>query len=207
MNEHEKKHQELHQDPELEGLEDDFADLVALMAEDREAQDPGDHFFEALHDDILAELEPRGSEVLGGGRVVDVRPLEESPSLWERLRGFWGGSPTVAYAGVMALALLGIVLWSNGQKSATSVSPDAGDFVAASEDLRPPANIVPHSLDKAEIEELRMLASRMKFDIDSENSWLDDDVESLDFEGSLEGLSDDELEGLERLMDRTLQEG
>jgi hypothetical protein len=159
----------------------EWGELEALLRQDSAAQDPGDHFFEAMHDDIMAQLPAQQPVELPGG-VAQVNPAAPSTPWFRRLVEGFGRRPTLAWGAVMAVALLGLVFWPAEQASGpVAPAPSTSPGAVAQQDLT-----------EAEVEELRQLAAEMKIDILSEeDGW--GAVAQEDAEASLGGFGQEDL--------------
>ena len=69
-----------HDEQDLDSFElsEDFSDIEALFGEHRDAVDPGDHFFEALEQDIMSDVArtPQGDQPVDAAPPVQTEPPE-----------------------------------------------------------------------------------------------------------------------------------
>jgi len=163
--------------PEAAAELDELRAVQGALRGDREARSPGPHFFEALHADIMAELDSGdapGVVELQGGEVAPMAPAAEGQSWFAWLRALLIDRPSVSYGFGMALALLGIVLWALA--GAGDVRPGSSEVaVGADAGTDLPAAVA--KLPAAEREELRAMAAQIDIDVLDEDDDEDDGVE------------------------------
>ncbi len=182
------------------------AEMKALFARTREAQDPGDHFFEAMQGDILSQLD---APVQMRGELAPARVAESATPWWRRFLAAFSQNPTLAYGGVMAAALLALVFWPLETVTPLDPSPEvAGTDALPSEDVSGTVKVlVPHELEAGELARLHALTREMPLDLLSEeDGWTGVESESQAFLGeALDELDDSDLEWWEeQYEERTL---
>lgn len=136
----------------------DWTPLEERLRQDREAREPGEHFFASMRDDIMAQLPPQQPAALPGG-LVEPAPAQAASPWWRRLLEGFAQRPTLSWGAVMAAALLGLLLWPGDPQPEAPLAPTPQHAGA----------LVQHSLSPQEVEELRQMASEMKIDILAED--------------------------------------
>ncbi len=218
---------DLRQEPEelMDGLLDDletdreaYPEIFALMQGERDAQDPGAHFFESLQDEIMANLPDQGPEPVRvfQSESVKARPSgagERGEGWLDRLRGLFGARPTLVYGLAMAAALLAIIFWPKDQGQ-TPQEHTPGTEVAHNDkgdqnpDKEGSALPVETTLSGEELAELRQIAAQM--DLGDEDDtvgydvWDSDDDWRTEPSGTLGGLSAEELKAIDEALQRSL---
>lgn len=194
---------------ELEG----FMEVTRALRQDRAQADPGEHFFEALAQDIMGKLdEPEPApRVLQGQAVEPVVSGQQGGGLWAWASALFGGRPTLAWGGVMAAALVAVVLWPRDNPPRVD-GPDAGTAPLANRAVEGSlADRLPleTSLPAEELAELEALAARISLpdpsSVDDGELWASEGIGGgWDAADALDGLDDDQLEALEEALARPL---
>lgn len=190
---------------------DEHSALAALLREDRDAQDPGDHFFEALQGEVMAQLDAPTPRVLRG-EPVQRAPEGASSGLLAWVRDLFAARPTLATGLLMAAALVALLLWPRGEHTQ---APDPNQDQAHARHT--PDLPLDTSLDERELDKLKALAAEIDLgddeDLDVEddwqdNAWADESWGGGDWGGDLTGalgvMSGDELKALDEALQRPL---
>lgn len=195
--------------PEAARELEELREVQAMLSAEASSRAPGAHFFESLHDDIMAGLDRAEQEV--AAEVVELRGGEVAPAVesaggggwWAWLRAWLVDRPTLAYGLGMGLALVGIVLWTfasvEGGRGASD--GDAGLVArAATSGEALPAALA--NLSVSEQEAVRALAAEIQIDVLDEDEEEGDELEWSGLVG--EDLSTDEIDEIEDALRRAL---
>ncbi len=191
---------------ELEALDE----VAVALRRDRDDAHPGAHFFESLSDDIMASLPtPSDGPAPLLGRKVGAG-TRASSSWWSAAWSWFGKRPTLAWAAVMAVALVVILAWPRTVDSPAGgiaeTAPDVGEAVVPDDDVDEVAvaarenwlaAALPHGLSRDEVHELRQLASEIEIsglDADDNSDDLDDDWGFGVGAGAVEQMGNAELD-------------
>ena len=199
-----------------------LGEVAAMIGEDVESQRPGVHFFDALADDVMAGLDRSEAPVrvveLEGGLVESPEASAVSSGSWlSRLRALLVDRPTVGYGVGMAVALVGIVLWTmsgSGDRPVPGGEADAGVRIVEADVDTADASASPErsfaaGLSASERAELEAMAREIEidFDDDSDDDGEDDDADAFDDWGAgVVGLTsgDEDLDAFEEELRRSL---
>lgn len=178
----------LDQHPDAARDLDQLTQLTHALAAERSERHPGARFFDALHDDILAQLDaPQPVELRGFQPTPAPAPAAGWLGLMDRLRDLLGRRPTLAYAGAMSLALLALLAFALASPTTTTPPPTTPPLASApSAQPHPPA--LPAALAHLDPEELAALqeqASRIQIDLGGAEE--DDDASDEEALASLVG--------------------
>jgi hypothetical protein len=197
----------LEANPSARHESEELGNIAKLLCQDRDSMDPGEHYFEALAQDVM--------EGIAVQTFVGEKPnhqLQVTPSLWARTKALFAKHPTLGWGAVMAAALTMLLVSSliyppksePPHRLVTAADAGASEKGSQSNEHAWLLAALPENLSSEEIQELRMVAAQVQLGDFAEEAGLDDEWGFAAGAGAIESMGIDDLTRVEEALEAPL---